>query len=80
MNEIVFLSPNTKEPFTTSEVIAEAVRVKRDTVQKLIYRNEKDFKEFGLLGFEIQPVKVNYPPPKGSGFPQPNRIYESEKI
>ena len=58
MNEIVFLSPNTKEPFTTSEVIAEAVGVKRDTVQKLISRNEKDFKEFGLLGFEIRPVKM----------------------
>jgi len=46
MNEIVFLSPNTKEPFTTSEVIAEAVRVKRDTVQKLIYRNEKDLERY----------------------------------
>ena len=23
---------------------------------------------------------VNYPPPKGSGFPQPNRIYEDSSF
>lgn len=36
MNDLVYLSPNTEDPFTTSEVIAECAGVKRDTVQKLI--------------------------------------------
>ena len=58
MNEIVFLYPNTKEPFTTSEVIAECCGVKHDTVQKLISRNQKDFEDFGLLGFEIRAVEM----------------------
>lgn len=57
MNEIVFLTPNTEEPFTTSEVISEMTGSRRDTVQKLISRNEKDFKEFGRLGFEIRPLE-----------------------
>lgn len=30
MNDLVYLSPNTEEPFTTSEVIAECAGVKRD--------------------------------------------------
>lgn len=41
MNDLVYLSPNTEEPFTTSEVIAECAGVKRDTVQKLVQRHEK---------------------------------------
>ena len=36
MNELVYLAPNTKEPFTTSEVIAECAGVKRHAVQTLI--------------------------------------------
>ena len=54
MNELVYLAPNTEEPFTTSEVIAECADVKRDTVQKLIQRHEKDLREFGRVGFEIR--------------------------
>ena len=53
MNDLVYLTPNTEEPFTTSEVIAECAGVKRDTVQKLIQRHEKDLREFGRVGFEI---------------------------
>lgn len=56
MNELVYLTPNTEEPFTTSEVIAECAGVKRDTVQKLIQRHEKDLREFGKVGFEIRPL------------------------
>lgn len=56
MNSIVYLTPNTEEPFTTSEVIAECAGVKRDTVQKLIQRHEKDLREFGKVGFEIRPL------------------------
>lgn len=56
MNDLVYLSPNTEEPFTTSEVIAECAGVKRDTVQKLVQRHEKDLREFGKVGFEIRPL------------------------
>ena len=56
MSDLVYLTPNTEEPFTTSEVIAECAGVKRDTVQKLIQRHEKDLREFGKVGFEIRPL------------------------
>lgn len=56
MSNLVYLTPNTEEPFTTSEVIAECAGVKRDTVQKLIQRHEKDLREFGKVGFEIRPL------------------------
>lgn len=56
MNSLVFLAPNTKEPFTTSEVIAECAQVTHDAVQKMISRHEDDFKSFGKLGFEIRPL------------------------
>ena len=56
MSDLVYLTPNTEEPFTTSEVIAECAGVKRDTVQKLIQRHEKDLREFGKGGFEIRPL------------------------
>ena len=56
MSNLVYLSPNTEETFTTSEVIAECAGVKRDTVQKLVQRHEKDLREFGKVGFEIRPL------------------------
>ena len=56
MSDLVYLAPNTEEPFTTSEVIAECAGVKRDTVQKLIQRHEKDLREFGKVGFQIRPL------------------------
>ncbi len=59
MNEIVFLSPNNKEPFTTSEVIAECCDVKHHAVQQMIQKNEKEFQSFGLLAFEMRAVKTN---------------------
>jgi len=58
MSDLVYLAPNTKEPFTTSEVIAECVRAKRDTIQKLIQRHETDFREFGRVGFQIRPLQT----------------------
>ena len=58
MSELVYLAPNTEEPFTTSEVIAECAGVKRDTVQKLIQRHEKDLREFGRVGFEIRTLQT----------------------
>ena len=50
MNDLVYLSPNTKEPFTTSEVIANCVGVHHHTVTRLIQQHEADFKEFGIQG------------------------------
>ena len=58
MSNLVYLSPNTEEPFTTSEVIAECAGVKRDTVQKLVQRHEKDLHEFGRVGFEIRTLQT----------------------
>lgn len=58
MSNLVYLSPNTEEPFTTSEVIAECAGVKRDTVQKLVHRHEKDLREFGRVGFEIRTLQT----------------------
>lgn len=58
MSNLVYLTPNTEEPFTTSEVIAECAGVKRDTVQKLIQRHEKDLREFGRVGFEIRTLQT----------------------
>lgn len=58
MNDLVYLSPNTEDPFTTSEVIAECAGVKRDTVQKLIQRHGKHLREFGRVGFEIRTLQT----------------------
>lgn len=59
MNELVYLAPNTKEPFTTSEVIAECAGVKHHAIQQLILKYEQDFKSFGRLAFEMRAVKNN---------------------
>ena len=58
MNELVYLAPNTQEPFTTSEVIAECAGVQHHTITRLIQQHAADFKEFGLLRFEIDAVKT----------------------
>ena len=54
MEDLVYLSPNTKDPFTTSEVIAECTGVQHHAIQQLIRQHEKDFKEFGSLAFEMR--------------------------
>lgn len=54
MDELVFLTPNTEEPFTTSEVIAQCAGIQHHTVTRLIQQHESDFKEFGSLRFEIE--------------------------
>lgn len=58
MNDLVYLAPNTKEPFTTSEVIAECAGVKRHAIQSLIQQHEKDFREFGRVAFEMRPLQT----------------------
>lgn len=56
MNEMVFLSPNIKEPFTTSDVIAEFAGIQHHTVTRLIQKHEMDFNNFGKVRFEIKPL------------------------
>lgn len=58
MSNLVYLAPNTKEPFTTSEVIAECAGVKRHAIQSLIQQHEKDFREFGRVAFEMRPLQT----------------------
>lgn len=58
MSDLVYLAPNTKEPFTTSEVIAECAGVKRHAIQSLIQQHEKDFREFGRVAFEMRPLQT----------------------
>lgn len=56
MTELVYLAPNTREPYTTSEIIADCAQVTHDAVRRLISRYESDFCSFGKLGFEIRPL------------------------
>ena len=56
--QIVFWKPSNPalEPYTTSEVIAEAAGVKRRSVAHLIQQHKADFQEFGRVRFEITPL------------------------
>jgi len=45
-----------KEPYTTSEIIAECAEVKHDTVQSLIRNHQEDFESYGIIGFEIRKI------------------------
>lgn len=56
MNELVFIDPAKLDavPFTTSEVIAEFAGVQHHAVQQLITKHEADFKEFGIIAFEMR--------------------------
>ena len=64
MDNLVFLAPNTQEPFTTSDVIATFAGVQHHTVTRLIQQHEADFKEFGILRFEIEEIKGRGQPAK----------------
>ena len=51
--ELVYMDGR-KEPYTTSEIIAECAEVKHDTVQSLIRNHQEDFESYGIIGFEIR--------------------------
>ena len=51
--ELVYMDGK-KEPYTTSEIIAEYAEVKHDTVQSLIRNHQEDFESYGIIGFEIR--------------------------
>ena len=55
-----------KEPYTTSEIVAECAEVKHDTVQSLIRNHKEDLEVFGFYGFEIRKLE-------GRG--RPRKIY-----
>lgn len=76
MNNLVYLAPNTEEPFTTSEVIAECAGVQHHTVTRLIQQHEKDFKEFGLLRFQID--AVNKPGARGTKYTKNYKLNEQQ--
>ena len=50
MNDIVFLVDNTKEPFTTSKVIADWTGMNHRRVKDAIRKHEHEIRSFGLLG------------------------------
>ena len=51
--ELVYMDGK-KEPYTTSEIIAECAEVKHDTVQSLIRNHHEDFESYGIIGFEMR--------------------------
>ena len=44
-----------KVPYTLSNIIAEGVGIKHSSITRTIRKHEKDFEEFGKLGFKIRP-------------------------
>ena len=45
-----------KEPYTTSEIIAECAEVERVSVRKLIDVHRRELEEFGILSFEMTKI------------------------
>lgn len=66
VGKVVFLAPNDREPFTTSEVIAERAEVKHHAVQQMIQTYEKRLRSFGFLAFEMR---------KSDGRGRPKKVY-----
>lgn len=71
MTTLVFLEPNRldAEPFTTSDVVASFAGVQHHAIQQLILKHESDFKEFGVIAFEMRK------PPAGGKGGRPVTIY-----
>ncbi len=53
-----------KEPYTTSEIIAECAEVQHHTITRLIRENKADFEELGILGFKIHKLDTRGQPKK----------------
>lgn len=58
-----------KEPYTTSEIIAECAGVQHHTVTRLLRKHSERFEAFGLYGFEI------HKPDKGTLGGRPRKVY-----
>ena len=55
LNNVVAFMEYDKVPYTLSDIIAEGVKVKHSSITRTIRKHEKDFEEFGKLGFKIRP-------------------------
>lgn len=53
-----------KEPYTTSEIIAEYAEVQHHTITRLIREHKEDFEVLGILGFEIHKLDTRGQPKK----------------
>lgn len=45
-----------KQPYTTSEIVAECAEVQHETIQRLIRKHLNEFEEFSKVRFEIRPL------------------------
>ena len=61
--ELVYIDGK-KEPYTTSEIIAECAEVQHHTITRLIRENKADFEELGILGFKIHKLDTRGQPKK----------------
>ena len=61
--ELVYMNGK-KEPYTTSEIIAECAEVQHHTITRLIRENKADFEELGILGFKIHKLDTRGQPKK----------------
>lgn len=66
--ELVYLDGK-KEPYTTSEIIAECAGVQHHTITRLLRNHKERFEAFGVYGFEI------HKPSKESLGGRPKKIY-----
>ncbi|CYY63439.1 phage protein [Streptococcus suis] len=51
--ELVYMDGR-KEPYTTSEIVAECAEVQHHTITRLIREHKVDFENLGKVGFQIQ--------------------------
>lgn len=58
MTDIVYLAPNTKEPFTTSDIIASVTGNSYRSVQRMVEKQKKRLETFGRVRFEITPFET----------------------
>lgn len=68
MNEIVFIGTS-NELYTTSEIVAQKSQIQHHAVQQLISNHEPDFKEFGVIAFQMRKPKT------GSQGGRPSLVY-----
>ncbi|MGV3126290.1 Rha family transcriptional regulator [Streptococcus orisratti] len=61
--ELVYMDGK-KEPYTTSEIIAECAEVQHHTITRLIREHKVDFEALGILGFEIHKLDTRGQPKK----------------
>ena len=53
MNELVFLKSSKDEPFTTSDIIADATGNNYRSIQRIIEKQQHRLEVFGIMRFEI---------------------------